>query len=122
MGRSKNHAQAIGCERRSFALLGLNGLRQAVDQLLLLGRRQLGIRVEPQEIARRHIAARYLALNLLIEWEAILARQASQPIVEIERPAPRYHIAGEQPRPWGDITIPRPGRLIAVAVEARALR
>jgi hypothetical protein len=105
-----------------LTLLRLDRLCQPIDQLLLLGGRQLGILVQPQEIARRHIAARNLTLDLLVEREAIPARQRRLPVVKIQRSAPRNHIARDQPRGRRDIGIPGPDRLIAVAIEAGALR
>jgi hypothetical protein len=103
------------------ALFGLNGFGQSVDQLLLLSCGQLCIGVEPQEIAWRHIPARYLALDLLVEGEAIRTRESRLPVVKIERLAPLNHITGDQPRGWRDRGIPRPSRLIAVTVIAGTL-
>ena len=79
------------------ALFGLNSFGQPIDQLLLLNCGQLCIRVQPEEIAWRHIAARNLALNLLVEREAICAREGRLPVVEIELRTPRNHVARDQP-------------------------
>src|SRR5581483_9784771 len=57
-GRPEKHDQ-----RSSIVLLCLNRLRQPVDQLLLLGVGQLGIGMQQRIIARRHLAARNLALD-----------------------------------------------------------
>ncbi len=87
---------------------------QASDKCLALGGRQPRIRVRQQVGPQRHLAIAILFRRLV----ALLVLAA--PLRNVELRAGLLDVALHLPRDRGDIAVPRPDRLVAMAVRAGA--
>ncbi len=87
---------------------------ESPDELRLLGRGEACLRVDDLVLERRHLA--FLSSGSGLQRGLL----GLAPFGEVEGCAPLVHVFLDEPRDRGDVRVPRPDRLVRVAVVARS--